>query len=123
MPHHRHTIPVATSALLFVCLMLHAQASPASQAFTPCKNAEAYKVYESLLPNDWTATLRHGRRFLIGSESAALFHPLFHSFVALDKANWLLQPQSNLAVPYVLEKTDGLWKNMRWMGTSRAWAS
>lgn len=202
MPHHRHTIPVATSALLFVCLMLHAQASLSAQAFAPYNDAEAYKIYESLLPTDWTVTVGHARRLLIqaqtGStdfclkpapESAALLQPLFDSFVALNKTSWLLQPKFNLDIPYefasredlqaffkpdgggweglatrypdsahsyivlspvafnadksvavvymghscgnlcgggtfhVLEKKDGLWKNMRWMGTSCAWAS
>jgi hypothetical protein len=202
MPHHRHTIPVATSALLFVSLMLHAQASLSAQTFAPYNDAEAYKVYESLLPTNWTVTTAHARRLLIqaqtGSidfclkpapESAALFQPLFDSFVALNKTTWLLQPKFNLGVPhefaskediqsffkpgggsweglakrypnsagsyivvspvafnadktiavaymdhscglncgegtfYLLEKKDGVWKNMRWMGTSCAWAS
>jgi hypothetical protein len=202
MPHHRHTIPVATSALLFVSLMLHAQASLSAQAFAPYNDAEAYKVYESLLPADWTVRVAHARRLLIqtqtGStdfclepapESAALLQPLFDSFVALTKTTWLLQPKFSRAIPYqfisrkdldsffkpggggweglakrypdsahsyiilspvafsadktiavvytenscgftcgegtfhVLEKKDGLWKNMRWMGTSCAWAS
>jgi hypothetical protein len=155
MPHHRNTINVATSALFFVCLMLHAQAGLSSQAFTPYNDAEAYKVYESLLPADWTVTVARARRLLIqaqGSstdvrpnpspESAALRQPLFGSFAALNRANWLLQPKFNLAISAsredlqsffkpgddggtfrVLEKRDGLWKNMRWMGTSCAWAS
>jgi hypothetical protein len=202
MPHRRQTITVATSALFFVCLMLHAQTNLYSQTSTPYNDAEAYRVYESLLPADWTVAVGHARRLLIqaqtGStdfclkpspESAALLQPLFDSFVALDKANWLLQPDFNLSIPhefasredlqsffkpgggnweglaqrypdsahsyivlspvafnadktvavvymghscgnrcgggtfYVLEKKDGLWKNMRWMGTSCAWAS
>jgi hypothetical protein len=202
MPNRRNTITVATSALLFVCLMLHAQASLSAQTFAPYNDAEAYKIYESLLPTDWTVTAAHARRLLIQAqtgttdfclkpapESAALLQPLFDSFVALNKTNWLLQPNLNLGIPYefasqedlqsffkpgggdweglekrypksagsyivlspvafnadktiavaymghscgnlcgggtfyVLEKKHGLWKNMRWMGTSCAWAS
>jgi hypothetical protein len=157
MPHRRNTITVATSALLFVCLMLHAQASLSGQTFAPYNDAEAYKIYESLLPTDWTVTAAHARRLLIraqtGSidlyvkpqESATLLQPLVDSFAALNQTSWLLQPKSvassagkTISVAHmahsrdnicdegtfaVLEKKDGLWKNMRWMGTSCPWAS
>lgn len=202
MPHRRHTIIVATSALFFVCLVLHAQTSLYSQTFVAYNNPEAYKVYEALLPTDWTVTVAHARRLLIqaqtGSsnfclkpspESAALLQPIFDSFVALSQTTWLLQPNFRLSTPYefassedlqaffkpgatgwkglaerypdsassylvlspvafnadktiavvymghscgslcgggtfhVLENKDGIWKNMRWKGTSCAWAS
>jgi hypothetical protein len=203
MPHRRHTITVATSALFFVCLMLHAQANPNSQTLLPYNNPEAYKVYEALLPTDWTVTVAHARRLLIqaqtGSrpnfclkpapESAVLLQPIFDSFVTLIDTSWLLQPNFELSIPYefassedlqaffnpggtgweglakrypdsarsyivlspvafnadktiavvnmshscgslsgraafhVMEKKDGLWKSMRWRGTSCAWAS
>jgi hypothetical protein len=130
MPPYRHTIPVATSALFFVCLMLHAQAGVSPQAFTPYNDVEAYKVYESLLPGNWTVTAARARRLLQAqagstvrlrpalrpaSESASLLHPLFgsfHSFAVLNQTNWLLEPRFNLGA-----------KNMRWRCTSRAWAS
>jgi hypothetical protein len=183
MPHRRHTITVATSALFFVCLMLHAQANPNSQTLLSYNDPEAYKVYESLLP-DWISTA-HPRRLLIEAQtssptfclkpdpkSEALLQPIFDSFVALSKTTWLLQPNFRLNTPYefasredlqaksvhghiilspvafnadktiavvstghdcgsicggdtfyVLEKKDGIWRNMRWRGTSCAWAS
>ncbi|WP_158792519.1 hypothetical protein [Granulicella sp. L60] len=203
MPYRRHTITVATSALFFVCLMLHAQANPNSQTLLPYNDAEAYKVYEALLPTDWTVTVAHARRLLIqaqtGSgpnfclkpdpESAALLQPVFDSLVALSKTAWLLQPNFGLSTPYefassedlqaffkpnfgdwkgfaerypdsahsyvtlspiafnadktiavvymghscgslcgggtfyVLENKEGVWKNLRWKGTSCGWAS
>jgi hypothetical protein len=203
MPHRRHTITVATSALFFVCLVLHAQTNLYSQTFLACNNPEAYKVYESLLPTDWTATVAQARRLLLqaqnGStldfclkpdpESAALLQPVFDSFVTLSKTIWLLHPNFKLSIPYesassedlqaffkpggtgweglakrypdsahsyivlspvafnadktiavvnmghscgnlcgggtsyVLEKKDGIWRSMRWRGTSCAWAS
>jgi hypothetical protein len=103
MPHRRHTITVATSTLFFVCLVLHAQTNLYSQTFLAYNNPEAYKVYEALLPTDWTVTVAHARRLLIqaqtGSkldfclkpdpESAALLQPVFDSFVTLNKTNWL----------------------------------
>ena len=202
MPHRRHTITVATSALFFVCLVLHAQANLYSQTLLAYNNAEAYKVYDSILPTDWTVTAAHARRLLIqvqtsspifclkpAPESAALLQPIFDSFVALSKTAWLLQPNfrfsssyefasredlqasfksggagwegfaeryphsahsyitlspvafnahKTIAVVYmdhscgslcggggfyVLEKKDGIWRDMRWRGTSCAWAS
>ena len=202
MPHRRHTITVATSALFFVCLVLHAQTN-LSQTLLPYNDAEAYKVYEALLPTDWTVTVAHARRLLLqaqtGSrldfclkpdpESAALLQPVFDSFNTLSKTTWLLQPNFKLSIPYefassedlqaffkpggtgweglarrypdsahsyivlspvafnadrtiavvymghscgslcgggtfhVLENKDGIWKGMRWRGTSCAWAS
>jgi hypothetical protein len=198
---HRHTITVATSALVFLCFILHAQTSAALQQPVPYNDAEAYSIYESLLPTNWTVTAAHARRLLIqaqtGStnfclkpdpESAALL-PLFDNFVALNKTEWLLQPTLHLDLPYdfvsrddlqsffkpggggwrglldrysdsahsyivlspvvfnadktlaivysghscgplwgsgtfhVLEKKDGVWKNLRWKGTSCGWAS
>ena len=62
MRHRRHTITVASSTLFFVCLMLHAQTSLYSQTSTPNNDVEAYKVYESLLPADWTLAVAHARR-------------------------------------------------------------
>lgn len=185
MPYRRHTITVATSALFFVCLVLHAQANLDSQTFPAYNNPEAYKVYESLLPTDnWIASA-HPRRLLIQAqtssptfclkpapESAALLQPIFDAFVTLSKTTWLLQPNFRLNTPYefvsskdlqarsvhgyiilspvafnadktiavvsmghecgtlcgggtfhVLEKKDGIWKNMSWRGTACAWAS
>ena len=164
MPHRRHTITVATSALFFVCLVLHAQTDLYSQTLLPYNDAEAYKV-------------------------EALLQPVFDSFVTLSKTIWLLQANIKLSIPYesassedlqaffkpggtgwegfakrypdsahsyivlspvafntgktiavvnmghscgslcgggtfyVLEKKDGIWKSMRWRGTSCAWAS
>jgi hypothetical protein len=164
MPHRRHTITVATSALFFVCLVLHAQTNLYCQTLLPYNDAEAYKV-------------------------EALLQPVFDSFVTLSKTIWLLQPSFKLSIPYesassedlqaffkpggtgweglakrypasahrnivlspvafttdntiavvnmghscgslcgggtfyVLEKKDGIWKSMRWRGTSCAWAS
>jgi hypothetical protein len=201
MSHRRHTITVATSALFFVCLVLHAQTNLYSQTLLACNNPEAYKVYEALLPTDWTVA--HARRLLLQAqngnspdfclkpnpESAALLQPVFDSFVTLSKTIWLLQPNFKLSIPYesassedlqaffkpggtgweglakrypasahrnivlspvafnadktiavvnmghscgslcgegtfyVLEKKDGIWKSMRWRGTSCAWAS
>jgi hypothetical protein len=169
MPHRRHTITVATSALFLVCLMLHAQAGPASQAFTPYNGVEAYKVYQAL-PGDWTRTVAHARRLLLQAragrtgfrlsppEPAALQHSLFGSLdllVALNKWQGLSERHSSFAPTAILspaashtawsvailhtvhrsgnlsaedasnasENSDGLLKNMRWMGAPRAWAS
>jgi hypothetical protein len=201
MPHRRHTITVATSALFFVCLVLHAQTNLYSQTLLAYNNPEAYKVYEALLPTDWTVA--HARRLLLqaqtGSkldfclkpdpESAALLQPIFDSFITLTNTTWLLPPSFKLSIPsesassedlqaffkpggagweglakrypasahsnivlspvafnadntiavvymgpsygslcgggtsYVLEKKDGIWRSMRWRGTSCAWAS
>jgi hypothetical protein len=190
MPHRRHTITVATSALFFVCLMLHAQANPNSQAFLTYNNAQAYKVYEALLPTDWSITVAHARRLLIQSQvgspdlylkpvpqPAALLQPVFHSLIALSKISRFVEPDLSLSNPYepvragrkslaehysysagsyivlspvafhadntpavvsmghscgsqcdedtfyVLENKSSIWKNMRWRGTSCAWAS
>ena len=136
MPHRRHTITVASSTLFFVCLVLHAQTRLYSQASIPCNDAEAYKVYESLLP-DWTLTVAHARRLLIQAqtgrtdfclkaapESAAFLQPLFDSFVAHSKTSSVIQPKLNLSAPYgFTSRADRIYESMRWRGTSRAWAS
>ena len=65
MRRRRHTITVASSTLFFVCLMLHAQTGLCSLASTSHNDAEARKVYGSLLPADWTLTAAHARRLHI----------------------------------------------------------
>ena len=148
MPHRRHTITVATSALFFVCLMLHAQTNLYCQTLLPYNNPEAYKVYETLLPTDWTVTVAHARRLLIqaqtgsgpggtGWEGLAERYPdSAHSYIVLSPVAF--NADKTIAVVYmghscgslcgggtfyVLEKKDGIWKSMRWRGTSCAWAS
>jgi hypothetical protein len=127
MPHHRHTIPVATSAFFLVCVMLHAQTGLSLQSFTPCNDLEANKVFESLLPNDWTVTVAHARRLLV---QAQIGRTNFHLKPALFNAHGIIAAiyngSSNLCagnVCYVLDKNDGLWERMRWRNTSRPWAS
>ena len=133
MPNRRHTIPVATSAVLFLCLMLHAQASLSSSAFIPYNNPEAYKIYQSLLPTDWTVTVAHARRLLIHAQTGTRNYA--HSHIVLspvashgDKSIAEISIGHSCGVlyggsSYVVEKTDGFWKNIRWRNTSRAWAS
>ena len=174
MLHRGHTITVATSALLFLCLVLHAQTNATLQGLVSYDDAEVYSVYESLLPTDWTVTAADARRLLIQAqtdsvtfclkpdpESAALLQPLFDNFEALHKpgsGDWqglrdrdpdsahsyiVLSPvafnaDKTLAIVYmgdscgslcgsgtfhVLEKKEGVWKNLRWKGTSCGWAS
>jgi hypothetical protein len=185
MPHRRHTITVGTSALFFVCLVLHAQTNLYAQAFLAYNNPEAYKVYDSILPTDWTVTAAHARRLLIrvqtsspifylkpAPESATLLHPIFrlsssyefasredlqasfkpggsgwegfaeryphsaHSYITLSPVAFNAHKTITVVYTdhscsslcgggtfYVLEKKDGIWRNMRWRGTSRAWAS
>src|ERR1700754_2506625 len=76
MPHRRHTITDATSPLLFVCLMLHAQGKLYAQTPIPHNDAEAYEACDSLL------------------------QPLFDSFVALNRTTRQFQPELSLSTPY-----------------------
>jgi hypothetical protein len=145
MPQRRHTITVASSALFFVCLMFHAQTRLYSQTSIPCNDAEsAYSVYESLLPADWTGAVAHARRLLLqtqigtpclrlksGIESSALLQ-LFKSHSTgwkplAERASHSAGSQITLypvtGIFYTLESKDGIWTNLRWQGTSRAWAS
>jgi hypothetical protein len=136
MPHRRHTITVASSTLFFVCLVLHAQAGLYSQSSIPYNDAEANKVYESLLP-DWALTVAHARRLLIQAqtgntdfclkaapESPGFLQPLFDSFVADGKTSSALQPILKLSAPYEFtHRADRVYESMRWRGTSCAWAS
>jgi hypothetical protein len=161
MPHRRHTITVGTSALFFVCLMLHAQRSLYSQTPTPYNDAEAYKIYESLLPADWTLTVARARRLIQAQTGSSdftsredlqnCFKPVgegwkilaeqypdsAHSYIVLSPVtlNWNKTVSAvdmgghscdGLCGGYafqVVEKKDGIWKNLRWRGTSCAWAS
>jgi hypothetical protein len=142
MPHRRHTITVASSALFFVCLMLHAQTRLYSQTSTPGSDAESYSVYESLLPADWTTAVAHARRLLFqagapdprlksGLQSAALLQ-----FFKSRSSGWKIVAERNphsagsqidlsleVGTLHALENKEGIWKNIRWSGTSRAWAS
>jgi hypothetical protein len=142
MPQRRHTITVASSTLFFVCLMLHAQTRLYSQTSTPCNDAESYSVYESLLPADWTVAVAHARRLLLQTgtpglhfkssiESAALLQ-LFKSHStgwktlaerASPSAGSRITLYPVTGIFYTLENKDGIWTNLRWQATSRAWAS
>ena len=126
MPHRRHTITVATSALFFVCLVLHAQTNLYSQTLLPYNDAEAYKVYESLLPTDWTVTVAHARRLLSQAQTGSTLDPVaFNTDKTIAVVN-MGHSCGNLCgggASYVLEKKDGIWRSMRWRGTSCAWAS
>jgi hypothetical protein len=135
MPHQRKTIPIATSALLFVCLMLHAQAGLSAQAFAPYNDVEAYNAYQSLISDGWTVTAAQARRLVIQAQTSGypisvrgyiVLSPIAFSADKTITAACLSQSGNKLcsqATFHVLEKKDGVWKNMRWMGTSRAWAS
>jgi hypothetical protein len=127
MPRHRHMIPAATSAFFFVCLMLHAQTGLSSHSFTLCNDGEANKVFESLLPNDWTVTVAQARRLLVqaqaGRTNFRLKPAVFHAhgtIAAIYKGSSTLCAGSAF---YVLDKNDGLREKMRWMDTSCPWAS
>jgi hypothetical protein len=135
MPNQRKTIPIATSALLFVCLMLHAQAGLSAQVFAPYNDVEAYNAYQSLIPNGWTVTAARARRLAIQAQTGG--YPIaVHGHIVLSPIAFgadrtmavasLSHGGNNLCDQttfHGLEKKDGVSKNMRWMGTSRAWAS
>jgi hypothetical protein len=117
MRHRRHTITVASSTLFFVCLMLHAQTGLCSLASTSHNDAEARKIYGSLLPADWTLTAAHARRLHIVLSPVA-----FNMDTVLDASHSHgLLPGTDTS--YVLENKTGVWNSMRWRSTSRAWAS
>src|SRR5271154_5393211 len=126
MPRHRHIIPVATSAFFFVCLMLHAQTGLSLQSATLYNDGEANKVFESLLPNDWTVTVAHARRLLVQAQAG---RTNFHLKSAVFNARGTvaaIYKGSNLcgaSTFQVLDKNDGLSEKMRWMDTSCPWAS
>jgi hypothetical protein len=134
MPQQRKTIPIATSALLFVCLMLHAQAGISAQTFAPYNDVEAYNAYQSLIPNGWTATAARARRLIIRAQTGTypiavrghILSPLVFSADRTIAAAFTSHIGNNLsyqATFHGLSKEDGVWKNISWMGTSRAWAS
>jgi hypothetical protein len=135
MPHRRHTITVASSTLFFVCLMLHAQTRLYSLTSTPSNDAEAYNVYESLLPTDWSLRVAHARRLLIEAKTgstnkiwkalAERYPNSAHSALSpvafnVGHSRGLILGRGTLPV---LEMKDSIWESMRWRGTSRAWAS
>jgi hypothetical protein len=126
MPHRRHTITVATSALFFVCLVLHAQTNLYSQTLLAYNNPEAYKVYESLLPTDWTVTVAHARRLLSQAQTGSTLDSVAFNTdktIAVVNMGHSCGSLCGGGTSYVLEKKDGIWKSMRWRGTSCAWAS
>lgn len=112
MLHRRPTITIATSALIFLCIALHAQSGAASQK--SYNDAEAYKLYESLLPTDWTVTATHAQLSPVAfhADKALAIVYMGHSCGSLCGATF-----------HILKKKDGVWKNLHWKGTSRAWAS
>jgi hypothetical protein len=129
MPRHRHTIPVATSAFFFVCLMLHAQTGLSLQSATLYNDGEANKAYESLLPDEWTVTVAPARRLLIQAQTGRTnFHlkpPVFKAdgIIATLDTGRICGSLSDGGVFYVFENKNGLWEKMRWMDTSCPWAS
>jgi hypothetical protein len=100
--------------------MLQAQTGLHPQASTPYNNAEAGKVYESLLPADWTLTAAHARRLHIAFSPAA-FNIV--TTVAVINSAHTRDILSGENTSYVLENRHGIWNSMRWRSTSRAWAS
>lgn len=130
MLHRRPTIIIATSALLFLCVAFHAQTGAASQRAVPYGEADAYKTSQSHLPTDWTGTIAHAQRLLIeiqtgtmgfwlkpDRESTGFLQPCF---------GYLNYRHGRLCggdTSQILEKKDGVWKNLPWKGTSCAWAS
>jgi hypothetical protein len=134
MPQQRKTIPIATSALLFVCLMLHAQAGLSAQTFAPYNDVEAYNAYQSLIPSGWTATAARARRLIISAQTggypvAVRGHVLSSIAFSADQTIAAVSMSHSghslcdQATFNGLEKKDGVSKNLRWMSTSRAWAS
>jgi hypothetical protein len=115
MLHRRPTITIATSALLFFCIALHAQTGVTSQRAVPYNAADAYKIYESLLPADWTVN------FAPAQLSPAAFHA--NSTFAVVYIGHRCGSRCGAGTLHLLEEKDGIWKNLHWKGTSRAWAS
>jgi hypothetical protein len=106
--------------------MLHAQANPNSQTLLPYNNPEAYKVYEALLPTDWAVTVAHARRLLIQAQTGSTLDSVAFNAdktIAVVNMGHSCGNRCGGGTFYVLEKKDGIWKNMRWRGTSCAWAS
>jgi hypothetical protein len=105
MLRQRHTIAIATSALLLVCLMLHAQTSQTSALYD---DSEAYRVYEALLPTDGTVTAAHARRLLIRTQTD---HQNFclkadPAETALQQSAWMLHP----GLDSFFKPDGGAWK-------------
>lgn len=115
MLHRHHTITIATSALIFLCLALHAQSVASSQKPLSYNDVEAYKLYESLLPAEWTVTVANFQL------SPVAFH--------LDRTLTIVYMGHSCSslcgggIFDILKTKDGVWKNLHWNGTSRAWAS
>lgn len=137
MLHRRPTITIATSALIFFCIALHAQNSAASQKSSPHADAETYKIYQSLLPADWTVAL--AQRLLIQAQTGTMgfkpgsgsWHSLgerypysAYSYIVLSPVAFNADgPLCGEETFHLLEKKDGIWKNLRWKGTACGWAS
>lgn len=115
MLHRRPTITIATSALIFFCIALHAQTGTASQKSVPYNAADAYKIYESLLPADWTVNVAPAQ------PSPVAFHA--NSTFAVVYMGHSSGSRRDTGTFHLLEKKDGMSKNQHWQGTSRAWAS
>lgn len=115
MLHRRPTITIATSALIFFCIALQAQSGATSQKFTPYNDAEAYKIYASLLPADWTVHVAPAQL------SPVAFHA--NSTFAVVYTGHSCGSHCGAGTFHLLAKKDGIWKNQHWQGTSRAWAS
>jgi hypothetical protein len=105
MPHRRHTITVATSTLFFVCLVLHAQTNLYSQTLLAYNNSEAYKVYEALLPTDWTLTAGHARRLLVQAQTGS---KLDFCLKPDPESAALLQPDFKPSIPYEFASSEDL---------------
>jgi hypothetical protein len=115
MLNRRPAITIATSALIFLCIALHAQSGAESQKSVPYNAADAYKIYESLLPADWTVKVAPVQL------SPVAFHA--NSTFAVVYMGHSCGSRWGTGTFHLLEKKDGVWKNLHWNGTSRAWAS
>ncbi|MEO6815423.1 MAG: hypothetical protein ABI177_01875 [Edaphobacter sp.] len=115
MLHRRPTITIATSALIFLCIALHAQTGVTAQKSVPYNAADAYKIYESLLPADWTVNVAAAQLSPVAFNADSTF-----AVVSMGHRCGSRCGAGNFRL---LEKKDGVWKNLHWKGTSRAWAS
>jgi hypothetical protein len=109
--------------LLLIAPLLFSQGTPTSQANpSPAyEDAEAYEVYNAILPIEWPVTAAHAKRLVIsiettgykmclrpGKGSEEIFEPAIDEYVKLNANHLRLQPKFNLNLPYKLVTADDI---------------
>src|ERR1051326_5503885 len=109
--------------LLLIFSSLFSQSVPVrpDDSPKPYEDGEAYAVYASILPSEWSWRVANAKRLVIRSETEnyrmclqpekgweRVVGPAISDYLKQNEKPWLLQPNFDIALPYQLVTADEL---------------